>query len=51
MKKIDGTITGAKKEDLFKGPDDQIVFLENIRFYKEEEKNNTSFAKQRLLLM
>ncbi len=27
-----------KKEDLFEDPKDQIVFLENIRFYKEEEK-------------
>ena len=34
-----------KKEDLFKSPNDQIVFLENIRFYKEEEENDTSFAK------
>ncbi len=34
-----------KKKDLFKGPSYQIVFLENIRFYKEEEKNDTSFAK------
>ena len=33
-----------KKEDLFKDPNDQIVFLENIRFYKEEEKNDTNFA-------
>ena len=33
-----------KKEDLFKDPNDQIVFLENIRFYKEEEKNDTDFA-------
>ena len=34
-----------KKEDLFKNPNDQIVFLENIRFYKEEEKNDTNFAQ------
>jgi phosphoglycerate kinase len=34
-----------KKEDLFKNPNTQIVFLENIRFYKEEEKNDNSFAK------
>ena len=33
-----------EKEDLFKDPIDQIVFLENIRFYKEEEKNDTDFA-------
>ncbi len=34
-----------KKENLFEGPNDQIVFLENIRFYKEEEKNDTNFAQ------
>ena len=34
-----------KKEDLFEDPNDQIVFLENIRFYKEEEKNDTNFAQ------
>ena len=37
--------TKLKKEDLFKNPLDQIVFLENIRFYKEEEENDKSFAK------
>ena len=30
---------------MFKNPQDQIVFLENIRFYKEEEKNDIFFAK------
>ncbi|ARJ47545.1 phosphoglycerate kinase [Candidatus Pelagibacter sp. RS39] len=34
-----------EKEDLFEDPNDQIVFLENIRFYEEEEKNDTNFAK------
>jgi len=34
-----------KKKDLFEDPNDQIVFLENIRFYKEEEKNDTNFAE------
>ncbi len=34
-----------KKEDLFKNPDNQIVFLENIRFYKEEEENDLNFSK------
>ena len=38
-------IFNLKKEDLFKNPLDQIVFLENIRFYKEEEENDKSFAK------
>ena len=34
-----------KKENLFKNTDDQIVFLENVRFYKEEENNDISFAR------
>ena len=34
-----------KKEDLFEDPNEQIVFLENIRFYKEEEKNDNNFAQ------
>ena len=42
---LDDNIFKLKKEDLFKNPLDQIVFLENIRFYKEEEENDKSFAK------
>ncbi len=42
---INDDIFNLKKEDVFKNSDDQIVFLENIRFYKEEEENNSSFAK------
>ena len=34
-----------KQEDIFKDPNDQIVFLENIRFYDEEEKNDFNFSK------
>ena len=34
-----------KKEELFKNPKTQIVFLENIRFYEEEEKNDANFSK------
>ena len=34
-----------EKEDLFEDPNDQIVFLENIRFYEEEEKNDANFAQ------
>ena len=45
IKLFDENIYKLKKEDLFKNPGDQIVFLENIRFYKEEEKNDVSFAK------
>tara|TARA_B100001057_G_scaffold80541_1_gene75805 strand:+ start:7 stop:1185 length:1179 start_codon:yes stop_codon:yes gene_type:complete len=35
-----------KKNDLFKNSEDKISFLENIRFYKEEEKNDSSFSNQ-----
>ena len=42
---LDDNIFQLNKDDLFKNPEDQIVFLENIRFYKEEEKNDTSLAK------
>ena len=30
---------------MFEDPNDQIVFLENIRFYEEEEKNDANFAQ------
>ena len=42
---IDDDILKLKKENLFKNSENQIVFLENIRFYKEEENNDISFAK------
>ncbi len=45
IKLIDDDIFKLKKEDLFEDPNDQIVCLENIRFYKEEENNDISFAK------
>ena len=34
-----------KKENLFKKSENQIIFLENIRFYKEEEKNDPIFSE------
>ena len=43
---ISDDIFKLKKEHLFKNNNDQIVFLENIRFYKEEEENDPSFAKR-----
>ena len=46
IKLINNDIFKLKKEDLFKDKEDEIIFLENIRFYKEEEKNDISFAKQ-----
>ncbi len=42
---LDDNIFKLTKKDLFKSPKNQIVFLENIRFYKEEEKNDVFFAK------
>ena len=51
-KKIDQKISFIKKDifklkkkDLFQNSKDQIVFFENIRFYKEEEENDLNFSK------
>ncbi len=46
IKIIEKNIFELKKKDLFKDSKDQIVFLENIRFYKEEEKNDLNFSEQ-----
>ena len=46
IKLINDNIFKLKKEDLFLDDRDQIIFLENIRFYKEEEENNHDFSKQ-----
>ena len=46
IKLISDDISKLEKEDLFVGKFDEIICLENIRFNKEEEKNDTSFAKQ-----
>ena len=45
IKIVDSDIFKLKQEDLFKDPNDEIVFLENIRFYDEEEKNDFNFSK------
>jgi len=42
---IKDNILGLKREDLFKNSKEQIIFLENIRFYLEEEKNDANFSK------
>ena len=42
---IKNDILGLKREDLFKDSKEQIIFLENIRFYLEEENNDTNFSK------
>jgi phosphoglycerate kinase len=45
IKLIKNDILELKRDDLFIDPKEQIIFLENIRFYKEEEKNDTNFSK------
>ena len=42
---IKESIFKIKKEKLFKNSRNQIIFLENIRFYEEEEKNDVDFSK------
>ena len=42
---IKDDILKLKRDDLFNDSKEQIIFLENIRFYKEEELNDTSFSK------
>ena len=39
-------IFNLTKQKLFKDKNCEVVFLENIRFYFEEEKNDIKFAKQ-----
>jgi phosphoglycerate kinase len=46
IKLISKNIKELTSKDLFNSDDEKIVMLENIRFYPEEEKNNTQFAKQ-----
>ena len=46
IKLISDDISKLEREDLFVKKYDEIICLENIRFNKEEEKNDTSFAKQ-----
>ena len=45
IKLVKDDIYNLNKENLFNETNDQIVFLENIRFYDEEEKNNLKFSK------
>ena len=42
---IQDNILDLKKENLFINSNKQIIFLENIRFYDEEEKNDYNFSK------
>ena len=45
IKLIKENILHLKRDDLFNDTKEQIVFLENIRFYEEEEKNDSNFSK------
>jgi len=46
IKLIKENIFKLKKNDLFINPQDQLFFLENIRFYEEEEKNDIIFSEK-----
>ena len=46
IKLVSDDIFQLEKEDLFVGKFDEIICLENIRFYEKEEKNDTSLAKK-----
>ncbi len=45
VKLITKNIKEINNKDLFKNIDEQIIMLENIRFYLEEEENDREFAK------
>jgi phosphoglycerate kinase len=45
IKLITKDIKEIKPDDLFKDQDEKIVILENLRFYEEEEKNDSDFAR------
>ena len=45
IKLISQNIFKLKKDNLFINSEYEIAFLENIRFYEEEEKNDTNFSK------
>ena len=42
---VKDNILELKRDDLFNDSKEKIIFLENIRFYEEEEKNDTIFSK------
>ena len=45
IKLVKENVYKIKKDDLFKKTKDKIIFLENIRFYEEEENNDSNFSK------
>ena len=46
VKLITQNINEIKNKDFFNNFDEKFLMLENIRFYAEEEKNDSKFAKQ-----
>ena len=45
IKLITNSLKEIKSKDFFNSQDEKIIMLENLRFYKEEEENNSEFAK------
>ena len=45
IKLIKENIFRLNKKKLFVNPQDEILFLENIRFYEKEENNDSNFSK------
>jgi 3-phosphoglycerate kinase len=45
IKLIKESIFGLSKEKLFLNSENEILFLENIRFYEKEENNDSNFSK------
>ena len=43
---IKDNIFSLKKKDIFKNPNYEVVLLENIRFYSEEEANDDKFSEK-----
>ena len=43
---IKENIFNLNKEDIFKNSNDELVLLENIRFYPEEEANDDKFSRK-----
>ena len=45
IKLITEDIFSLDKQKLFESSKDEIIFLENVRFYEDEEKNENEFSK------
>ena len=45
IKLVTKNLKEINSTDLFSNPDEKVIMLENIRFYSEEEKNSSEFAK------